>query len=129
MSCDFCERADFSTFAVRMDAYGAGITLACGSGRFPAEEQFLFCPMCGERIRVGDTFLTERYLTFNSWISLKERLPDPNKRVLCYEKSLKKSATGPYSVQMGQHICGGPVVRRTKVTHWMVLPSPPEVLP
>lgn len=46
--CEFCEKADFSSYSARVDKYGASIYLAVGSGRFEKDEQFKFCPECGE---------------------------------------------------------------------------------
>ena len=51
--CDFCERFDFGSASYEVDKYGARVTAAGGSYRFPEAEQFSFCPKCGKsRVQV-----------------------------------------------------------------------------
>ena len=50
MSCEFCEKFDFSSVTTRIDKYGAGIQMSGGSYRFPVNEWFNFCPVCGEKV-------------------------------------------------------------------------------
>lgn len=46
--CEFCRRFDFSTASAIIESEKfANIYLAVGSYRFPKNEQFNFCPICG----------------------------------------------------------------------------------
>ena len=49
--CEFCSSFDFDTAAIRMEYGHVGISFAGGNTRFPEEEQFRFCPMCGESVK------------------------------------------------------------------------------
>ena len=53
------------------------------------------------------------------WVSVAERLPEPESRVLAYAPSNKHSDTGPISVQNGSSC-------KYEITHWMPLPQPPK---
>lgn len=60
----------------------------------------------------------------SEWISVKERLPEKNTKVLCYFK---------YEPNTPDVICenvyygsGRWMSESSKVTHWMPLPEPPE---
>lgn len=46
--CDFCEIFDFGRAKCDIDKYGASITFAGGSNRFPEYQQFNYCPKCGK---------------------------------------------------------------------------------
>ncbi len=48
--CEFCKKFDFGTATAKVDKYGASICFAGGFGRYPQEEQFKFCPVCGRRL-------------------------------------------------------------------------------
>lgn len=48
--CEFCKKFDFGTATAKVDKYGASICFAGGFGRYPKEEQFKFCPVCGRRL-------------------------------------------------------------------------------
>ena len=50
MSCEFCERFDFSTAKIEIDKYSARILLALCNTKFDKKEQFNFCPKCGGRL-------------------------------------------------------------------------------
>lgn len=56
------------------------------------------------------------------WISVDERLPEDNERVLCFDPTLAESNLGAVSVQFGW-CCKR---RNLSVTHWMPLPEPPK---
>lgn len=57
--CEFCENFDFGQVRIILEKFrieGNNIThanlgFAGGSGRFPIEEQFKYCPECGRRLR------------------------------------------------------------------------------
>ena len=46
--CPFCSQFDFGCAWAEVDKFGARITQAGGSYRFPREQQFNFCPVCGK---------------------------------------------------------------------------------
>ena len=48
--CKFCESFDFSSAKCVIDKYGASISMAGGSYRFPVHEWFNYCPICGEKV-------------------------------------------------------------------------------
>ncbi len=54
MSCEFCKRFDFSTAKIEVDKYSARILLALCNTKFNKEEQFNFCPNCGQAIKQED---------------------------------------------------------------------------
>ena len=56
------------------------------------------------------------------WISVKDKLPQDNERVLCFSPTLAKSDIGGIAVQWGW-CCKK---RTTDITHWMSLPEPPK---
>lgn len=48
--CEFCKRFDWGEASAEVTSKRyAHIVLSVGSGRFPVEEQFGFCPVCGCR--------------------------------------------------------------------------------
>ena len=47
--CEFCRKLDWGTASCETDKYGSRLVLASGSYRFPVDEQFNFCPVCGRR--------------------------------------------------------------------------------
>ena len=50
MSCEFCERFDFSTAKIEVDKYNARILLSLCNTKFDQDEQFNFCPKCGRKL-------------------------------------------------------------------------------
>lgn len=50
MSCDFCRFFDFSSARADVDKQfnHASIRFAGGWSRFPLDQQFKYCPVCGE---------------------------------------------------------------------------------
>lgn len=46
MSCEFCENFDFGIARCYMDS--SGVRIYVMRGQFSEDEQFKFCPMCGE---------------------------------------------------------------------------------
>ena len=48
--CDFCQKFDFAGARAEVNKYGAHISLAIYNTKFPNDEQFKFCPMCGRRL-------------------------------------------------------------------------------
>lgn len=48
--CDFCQKFDFARARAEINKYGAHISLAICNTKFPDEERFKFCPMCGRRL-------------------------------------------------------------------------------
>lgn len=60
--CEFCGKADFGEYGFEIGRSYVKIACALGSWRFPAEEQFHFCPKCG------------RPLTEEAWAELEKRM-------------------------------------------------------
>lgn len=57
------------------------------------------------------------------WISVKERLPEKNKRVLCFDGfRMMGNSYSSYSDQDEEWF-------KRSFTHWMPLPNPPEFKP
>ena len=48
--CGFCQKFDFAGARAEVNKYGAHISLAICNTKFPDEERFKFCPMCGRRL-------------------------------------------------------------------------------
>ena len=48
--CGFCQKFDFAGARAEVNKYGAHISLAICNTKFPNEERFKFCPMCGRRL-------------------------------------------------------------------------------
>ena len=48
--CGFCKKFDFAGARAEINKYGAHISLAICNTKFPDEERFKFCPMCGRRL-------------------------------------------------------------------------------
>ena len=49
-SCDFCKKFDFAGARAEVNKYGAYISLAICNTKFPDDERFKFCPVCGRRL-------------------------------------------------------------------------------
>ena len=56
------------------------------------------------------------------WISVEERLPEDNERVLCFIPDWVERNVGPVIVQFGW-CCKR---RNMGISHWMPLPEPPK---
>ena len=48
--CDFCKRFDFSGASWEVTGHWAHIKLAVCNTRYPKEQQFQFCPVCGKKL-------------------------------------------------------------------------------
>lgn len=48
--CDFCQKFDFAGATATVNRNSAAISLAICNTRFPAEQQFKFCPLCGRQV-------------------------------------------------------------------------------
>ena len=68
------------------------------------------------------TAVPERRNRMAEWISVKDRLPMKNDRVLVYRPEMKESDVGAVSVQFGWNCRRN----KTDITHWMPLPEPPK---
>lgn len=49
--CEFCKKFDFSTAKPEVKGDFAHIILAICNTRFPKEQQFNYCPVCGRDMR------------------------------------------------------------------------------
>ena len=52
--CEFCEKFDFSTAKPEISGNFAHIVMALCNTRFPKEQQFNYCPVCGESLKVKE---------------------------------------------------------------------------
>lgn len=48
--CDFCKNYDFTRVKAEVNGKKANISLALCNTKFSEEEQFKFCPVCGENL-------------------------------------------------------------------------------
>lgn len=55
MSCEFCQKFDFSRARVDIRKDTANIELALCNTKFPKHQQFKYCPMCAEKIKPTHT--------------------------------------------------------------------------
>lgn len=60
--CDFCSKADFGDYSVKIAKSYATISCALGNYKYPEDKQFRYCPKCG------------RPLTPEAWETLEKRL-------------------------------------------------------
>ena len=51
--CGFCGKFEFDSAMATVGRHGARIQLACASTRYPIDEQFNFCPVCGRFVKKG----------------------------------------------------------------------------
>lgn len=51
--CGFCGKFNFGDARAEVYRHGANIVLASALTKFPVEEQFNFCPVCGRRVKKG----------------------------------------------------------------------------
>ena len=72
---------------------------------------------CREAGRLAADELRKR-----QWISVKDRLPEYNQRVLVYAPCMRYSDTGPIAIQSGW-MCKN---KHHGITHWQPLPEPPK---
>lgn len=56
------------------------------------------------------------------WISVEEKLPPEDREVLIFDGTCMYVAFSPFCDEFRFSCCG----QRTKVTHWMPLPEPPQ---
>ena len=49
--CEFCKRFDVSTSRAVTDKFSARIENAICNTKFSKEQQFNFCPVCGEKVK------------------------------------------------------------------------------
>lgn len=66
--------------------------------------------------------LIEQAPVVNQWISVEDKLPNDNERILCFDPSLTESNLGAISVQFGW-CCKR---KNMNITHWMPLPQLPQ---
>ena len=51
--CGFCGKFNFGDAKAEVYRHGANIVIASALARFPVEEQFNFCPVCGRFVKKG----------------------------------------------------------------------------
>lgn len=80
--------------------------------------------------------MTDQTVEMNKWISVKDRLPEVEKRVLVFRSNYEGDDYNKIHVGFLQHKDGfygsqwglldDDLFPHTLVTHWMPLPNPPE---
>lgn len=50
IGCEFCRTFDFSEAKTDVGKYGTHIFIAGGSYRYPPQDRFHYCPMCGRKL-------------------------------------------------------------------------------
>ena len=64
----------------------------------------------------------------NKWISIKEHMPHPYKRVIAFAPLCEKTVQEAFVDSCGNWHSEGNVFRvLSVVTHWMLLPEPPKM--
>lgn len=88
MSCEFCEKFDFSTAKIEVDKYSARILLALCNTKFDKEGQFDFCPKCGRKLnkdRHHVSIVTDNYDVLHN-PKVKEKYPTLYQEVYDHDK-------------------------------------------
>ena len=71
-------------------------------------------------------YLIEQGVTVQEWISVKDRLPENDTRVLVY-LNIKKLDANTYTFFDTDRMLDGKWIRwNSYITHWMPLPQPPK---
>lgn len=120
--CEFCKRFDFAASRAVVDKYNARIENAICNTRFPVEQWFNFCPVCGEKLK-GNVVNTK-------WISLKEQWPPKDSCVLAYRGACIGDMMDVYYYN-GEDVWEDTYghwnnAEDEGITHWMHLPEPPK---
>ena len=63
----------------------------------------------------------------NEWVSVEERLPDDNERVIAYRPKEADVSAYKYCVMWGWSVKMS--MKHRGISHWMPLPEPPEYRP
>lgn len=84
----------------------------------PFEEQEPLLGPCAEKVLSAAADMLEQDAKKTSWISVKDRLPEPNERVLAYFPGTRDSEAVILPSK-------GWAVNKF-VSHWMPLPEPPK---
>ena len=63
----------------------------------------------------------------NEWVSVEERLPPPNVRVLAYRPDEDDNSPYKYTNMWGWAVKES--IRHKGITHWMYYPAPPDRRP
>ena len=92
---------------------------------YEAEEKFTDRPVLDIEKFVADHLIANGVIV-PQWISVKDRLPNEDTRVLVY-LNIKKLDANTYTYFDTDRLLNGKWVRwNSYVTHWMLLPEPPK---
>ena len=70
-------------------------------------------------------YLIAHGVTVQEWISVDERLPDDNDRVIAYRPNESETSAYKYCVMWGWSVKVS-LKQHRGITHWMPLPEPPK---
>ena len=87
----------------------------------------LLCKMISPTITVGEQadFLIDSGVTVQEWVSVDERLPDDNDRVIAFRPNESETSAYKYCVMWGWSVKVS-LKQHRGITHWMPLPEPPK---
>lgn len=77
-----------------------------------------------EKIRIIADHLISNGVTVQEWISVDERLPDDNDRVIAFRPNESETSAYKYCVMWGWSVKAS--LKHRGITHWMDMPQPPK---
>jgi len=89
----------------------------------------LNCHILGEPRKTAEEAIAAWNWRYDDWISVKKRLPEENKNVLCYFKKIQSCLIGWFfdGKWIGKPHNYFKYIDGYELTHWKPLPEPPEV--
>ena len=69
-------------------------------------------------------YLLDNGVTVQEWISVDERLPDDNDRVIAFRPNEPETSAYKYCVMWGWSVKAS--LKHRGITHWMDMPQPPK---
>ena len=69
-------------------------------------------------------YLLDSGVTVQDWISVDERLPDDNDRVIAFRPNESETSAYKYCVMWGWSVKAS--LKHRGITHWMDMPQPPK---
>ena len=71
-------------------------------------------------------YLLDSGVTVQEWISVDERLPDDNDRVIAFRPNEPETSAYKYCIMWGWSVKVSLKQHSRGITHWMPLPHPPK---
>ena len=69
-------------------------------------------------------YLLDNGVTVQEWISVEDRLPDDNDRVIAFSPNEPETSGYKYCVMWGWSVKAS--LKHRGITHWMDMPQPPK---